>query len=203
MARPMPRLLVTLLAMAATAVALWALSSHPTKAGAASADADAITAALARSYPVLGHPGSSRDLGTGRPTTVADLAKDMPSLLPLKGRILGADAARTLVLVPRIDGQICLVQLLASGDAGINCNTPDKTPILLNYGRATGVVPAGVAQVTFTLADGTTSTIKPDADGRYDAPAEATSARFTAGGTPAEIELLPASARPAGVTEAQ
>ena len=128
-----------------------------------------------------------------------NIAVNMPELLPANGRVVAADRRRTLILIPRSDGRVCLAALFANGTAGLNCNTAGGAPVLVTYGKAVGAVPDSVTQVTFTFADGRTQTAAP-AGGLYTAPADATTVAFELAGLKTTIELMPASTEPAGVT---
>jgi hypothetical protein len=138
------------------------------------------------------------DLAEDRPITPAELAGDMPELLPASGRLLARNDDRSLVLIPRADGQLCLAALFADGQAGIDCDSTGIPPVLVTYGRATGVVPLEVEEVVFTLADGSQQTA--DATGgTYDAPPEAKLVTYTTDDGAKAIDLMPASTQPSGV----
>jgi hypothetical protein len=192
------KLAAALAAVCATAGCLLALSGHPaTSQATAGIDVDAVVRGLAKDYPVLGHPGSGKDLATDRPITSNEFAASVPQLLPARGRLLDRDEAKTLLLVPRTDGQVCIEALFADGTAGGNCNSTGQSPVLVTYGKAIGVVPASVKQLTYTLANGTTVTDTPGADGLYTAPAQAKSVSYVDQDGPQTIDLMPASAKPA------
>ncbi|MCU1677547.1 MAG: hypothetical protein JWM93_2305 [Frankiales bacterium] len=190
-----------LLAVAATAGCLVVLGGHPATSHAdAVVDVNAVVSQLAKDYPVLGQPGSGKDLATDRPITSAKFAESVPQLIPARGRVLARDDARTLLLVPRTDGQVCIEALFADGTAGGNCNSTGQSPVLVTYGKAVGVVPASVKQLTYTLADGKSVAATPDADGLYTAPAEARTVSYVDGNDPQTIDLMPASAKAADVS---
>ncbi|MDX6732207.1 MAG: hypothetical protein QOC54_2155 [Baekduia sp.] len=182
-----------------TTVALLAAAVSATQpASTQAADPAAVVASLAADYPVLARPASPDDLAEDRPITPAELALGMPELLPDSGRLLARNDDRSLVLIPRDDGRLCLAALFADGQAGIDCDSTGTPPVLATYGRATGVVPLEVHEVVFTLADGSHQTA--DATGgRYDAPPEAKLVAYTTDDGPQAIDLMPVSTLPPGV----
>ncbi|WP_445150673.1 hypothetical protein [Baekduia sp. Peel2402] len=192
------RLLAGLSVCGAAAGSLLLLGgSHTTSHAAAAPDKDAVVQKLAQDFPLLGRPGSGKDLAADRPVTSAEFAEHVPELIPERGRLVSRDEARTVLIVPRTDGQVCLEVLFAEGGAGANCNSTGDAPILVTYGKAIGVVPASVEQLTYTLTSGRQIEAKPGTDGVFTAPADALSVSYSDASESHTIDLMPASAKPA------
>ncbi|MEA2373014.1 MAG: hypothetical protein QOH12_3408 [Solirubrobacteraceae bacterium] len=182
-------------------MALTQTSDSPAEADAAASPAQvsAVLAQLGHQYKALDRPTTPADNAENNVVRAMNIAVDMPELLPANGRVVATDRRRTLLLIPRIDGGVCLAALFANGTAGLNCNTAGGAPVLVTYGKAVGLVPDSVTHVTFTFTDGRTQTAAP-ASGLYTAPAEATAVTFEIDGLKTTIELMAASTEPGNVS---
>lgn len=191
------RSFLTALAVLAAGALAWVSLAPSASTAGPTKSTDEIVSALATEYPrLVRQPGSAQDLALDRKTTANDLAKEIPELIALRGRAIDRNADRTLVLIPRTDGQACIAAFFAAGDALINCNK--QAPTIVTYGKAVGVVPASVDQVLVTRADGSKQSAEIKGD-LYETPADATQVSFVSDGTASEPQaLMPAQSAPKG-----
>jgi hypothetical protein len=174
------------LAVGATQVRLPSASSlqTPSRPG----DASATT------YSIFDRPAAAGDDVSrwnvrARPTIDLDLGS---------GRLVHTDATKSVAAV-RADKGLCLLQRFADGSSGLSCALrPDEVVAATSYDGAIGLVPDAVQTVTFTLTDGSATSI-PVVDNVWKSPVEATKAVFTVPGTGVrEVDLMPRSSMPKG-----
>jgi len=155
-----------------------------------------------RSYSVLTRPATARDREFSHSwNSVKDTASRTPGLgLDVNGaRVVRSDATGTLAVVPA-QAAPCLVSGHGDADSHISCGTGDEpVTATISYGSATGVVPDSVESVAFKMTDGTVTNGKV-VDNIWNAPPEAATATYVVDGHTVVVDLMPASAMPAGAT---
>jgi hypothetical protein len=116
-----------------------------------------------------------------------------------EGRLVHHDAARIVVAVPAAKAP-CLVSHFIDGSKGISCGlAADEHPATVSYSGAIGLVPDVVESVAFTMTDGR-SEVVPVTGNVWKSPVEAEKASYSIDGRVFEVDLMPRSSLPAGVT---
>lgn len=172
----------------ALAISLSSLSSDRSTDASASPPADA--------YSVLSRPETAADSVDNKPVTPARLAQDMPAVDAKAARVLPDNARRTVALVPRRDGKLCLAVFGGNGYTTGTC--AERTAAITEGlvagvpGAQVGVAPDGVREVTYRMTDGSNRTGAVTSN-VYWPPAEAAAASFVSHGKSRSIELTPQS----------
>lgn len=168
----------------------------------ASESSNATASPTPQPYSVLDRPASPSDAVADKPVSIADLAKDMSEVQAERARVLSANARRTVALVPRSDGKLCLSIMGANGYAAGGCadeaQAATRGIVTGPPGAQVGLVPDGVSEVTITKTDGSSETASVQSN-LYWPSVGAASVTFEVAGQRQYLEFTTIAAAPDGV----
>lgn len=197
----------TFLGSAACTVAVAAaLVGGPAGASAAAGSADAASTppAVVAAYPALAHPTPDAARAITKPNAVGLFVDHDPGLDIAAATVIRDTPDLSLVLMPRADGQLCLLRLPSSGASSANCVDDDvaTTRGVVNGtpGHVFGVVPSDVRTIAFDRSGGATTRTPVADDGYFEAPSDAIGGQLVTNGVAVSLgRLVPERETPPGM----